>query len=241
LQMPAHNHRIAYLSFVLCGSYKEKFNRKSRHCFPGQFILHPPDETHSVNFQTTETRILRIEPSARWLKQNQDVLQFFENLTEFQKSKLNWLGTQLYLEFQKKDKFAHLAIQGLMLELLAETGRQKSENIKSNDEPRWLAQVEELVREEFNYKFSLKAIAEKIGVHSVYLSREFRRRKGCTLGEFVRQIRIEKACSEISKGKKELCEIACETGFYDQSHFTNTFKNITGMTPAEYRSAFQRG
>ncbi|HSK71187.1 MAG TPA: helix-turn-helix transcriptional regulator [Pyrinomonadaceae bacterium] len=175
-----------------------------------------------------------------WLKQNQEFLTVFENLPKAQNSKLNWLGTQLYLEFQKKDKYAPLAIQGLMLELFAEVGRQNAEINKYNDDPNWLKQVEELVREEFDNKFSLKAIAEKIGVHSVYLSREFRRRKGCTLGEFVRQIRIETACREILKGEKELCEIACQVGFYDQSHFTKTFRNQIGMTPHEYRSVFQK-
>jgi AraC-like DNA-binding protein len=31
-------------------------------------------------------------------------------------------------------------------------------------------------------------------------------------------------------------EIALETGFSDQSHFTNTFRQNTGLTPRQYAS-----
>ena len=34
---------------------------------------------------------------------------------------------------------------------------------------------------------------------------------------------------------RTIADIACETGFYDHSHFTRTFKIHTGQTPSKYK------
>ena len=49
----------------------------------------------------------------------------------------------------------------------------------------------------------------------------------------------------VNQGRKLLqhgappTQVALETGFLDQSHFTNWFKRVTGITPAVYRGAFE--
>lgn len=74
-------------------------------------------------------------------------------------------------------------------------------------------------------------------MHPVYLASEFRRRFVLTVGEYVRRLRIDYACGEISARENvSLAEIALATGFSSQSHFSKTFKRVTGMTPLEYRS-----
>jgi AraC family transcriptional regulator len=61
-----------------------------------------------------------------------------------------------------------------------------------------------------------------------------------TIGEMVRHERIEFACREILKPDAKLTDVAISAGFYDQSHFAKTFKQIIGVTPAQYRANFQR-
>jgi AraC-like DNA-binding protein len=36
-----------------------------------------------------------------------------------------------------------------------------------------------------------------------------------------------------------IIDVAAATGLCSQSHFSTTFKQMTGMTPAEYRSVFR--
>lgn len=48
-------------------------------------------------------------------------------------------------------------------------------------------------------------------------------------------LRIQRACRALSETQDTLASIASETGFTDQSHFTRTFKQIVGTTPAHYR------
>ncbi len=88
---------------------------------------------------------------------------------------------------------------------------------------------------------TLAAIASVVGMHPVYLAREFRKHFRCTVGQYQRRLRIESACLEISRSDTPLAEVAAAVGFYDQSHFSRTFKRITGLTPAEYRAVFRAG
>jgi AraC family transcriptional regulator len=74
-----------------------------------------------------------------------------------------------------------------------------------------------------------------VGVHPDHLVHAFRRQYHCTVGEYVRQLRIEFACRQITSSDMPLAEIAVEAGFADQSHFTKTFKRLVGMTPSEFQ------
>jgi AraC-like DNA-binding protein len=72
-----------------------------------------------------------------------------------------------------------------------------------------------------------------------HLARAFREHYGCSIGEYVRRLRIEAACEELSRANKPLSAIAAAAGFYDQAHFTNVFKAHVGVTPGQFR-AFRR-
>nr|WP_202329241.1 AraC family transcriptional regulator [Mesorhizobium sp. L-8-3] len=65
-----------------------------------------------------------------------------------------------------------------------------------------------------------------------------RRRFGCTIGHYVRQRRVEFGCHRLAASLDPLSEIALDAGFADQSHFTNTFRRLVGMSPGVFRSRF---
>ena len=48
--------------------------------------------------------------------------------------------------------------------------------------------------------------------------------------------RIENAKELLFNGNSDLAEISLDCGFYDQSHFTKTFKQFTGLTPQQYKN-----
>jgi len=101
---------------------------------------------------------------------------------------------------------------------------------------RSLQRAREYIHAHFADNLTLAQVARATGVHPVYLARQFRLRYHCTIGEYLRQLRIETACREISEAQTPLSVIAANAGFYDQSHFANTFKRYTGMTPTQYRA-----
>jgi AraC family transcriptional regulator len=238
--MRSHTHEPAYLSLVLKGAYTETCAKRSCTRSASTIIFHPPDEPHAVDFHNTEVRIFRIEIKSRWLEQARKSVGLPEYSTDFHGGLIGLLFNRLYGEFQQTDASSGLAIEGLMLEIIAEISRHQTRNANQKS-PRWLEQARAILRERISDPPSFQALAKTVGVHPVYLAREFRRRYHCTLGEYLRQLRIERACSEISRSHAPLCEIAAVAGFYDQSHFSNSFKRYTGMTPAEYRGVLRSG
>jgi len=123
--------------------------------------------------------------------------------------------------------------------MLAEVSRRQV-RVSDHKPPRWLAQALELLREQFSEHLTIAYLARSVGVHPVHLAREFRKFYRCTIGEYIRQLRIEYACRKLSISDASLAAIASGAGFSDQSHFSRTFKRLVDMTPAQYRAAFSK-
>ena len=234
LKMPVHRHEPAYLGIVLKGAYSETVATRTRFCKQLTTIFHPPNESHSVTFHNSDVRVFRIEMGEGLRHRIQDHASVPDEPAEFHGGLLASLALRLYNEYRNRDQWSVLAIEGLLLETMAELSRRSA---KENDRemPRWLEHVKEILTSRPTDTPSLTELAVGIGVHPVHLARVFRKNFDCTIGEFVRRLRIEKACKEIAESSAPISEIALALGFYDQSHFSNSFKRFTGMTPASYR------
>lgn len=240
LKMAAHSHDPAFFSFVLRGAYTERCGRRTRTCDASLLVSHPPDGSHAVAFHN-DVAIFRIEIKPHRLAYMREYSpRLMEAPGDFRGGLTACLAMRLYAEFKHMDKFSPLAVEGLVLELVAEASRHDSQRPEGR-RPRWLEQAREILHEQSVDSPTLSILAEEVGVHPIYLARSFRKHYRCTVGEYVRRLRIEAACREISVSRKSLSEIATASGFCDQSHFSNTFKRHTGMTPAEFRAYMRAG
>jgi AraC family transcriptional regulator len=148
-----------------------------------------------------------------------------------------WLMMRLYDAARQTDAASSLVVEGLTLELMAELSRQRTTLADSNHSqpPRWLNHAKELLHAQFPEALTHDQLAQAVGVHPVYLAHEFRRYYQCTIGQYVRRLRIEHASRQLASSAASLAEIALAAGFCDQSHFSRVFKRLTGMTPAHFR------
>jgi AraC family transcriptional regulator len=147
-----------------------------------------------------------------------------------------WLMARLRREFRLTDAEAALTIEGLVLELIAGTSRRRK--LAAEDrQARWLRQAREFLDDSFSQPLTLSVIAQAVGVHPVYLANSFRRHYQCSVGEYLRRRRVEFACHRLSASKDSLTNVALAAGFSSHSHFSRTFKRVTGMTPAQYKAA----
>ena len=91
----------------------------------------------------------------------------------------------------------------------------------------------ELLDENLGQKFTLGELAETLDLSRYHFIRTFKRYSGVPPHIYRTQKRIAAAKKLILKGYP-FADIALQTGFTDQSHFTNQFKKYTGATPSQY-------
>jgi AraC family transcriptional regulator len=234
LELPKHFHNHAYLSFVLDRPYLETYAGSTVVCAPRALRYLPPQEPHANQFETgSHCLLVEIAPAVlERIRGEQPVLDRPGEITGIAST---WLAERLISEFHDPDDVSAVAIEGILLEILAEGARNSAHGGSLQAVPRWLRMARQFIEDNYLKPVNLVEIAGAAGVHRVHLSREFRRYFDCTVGEFIRRRRIEHACNLVAKSDKALAEIAVACGFSDQSHFSATFRRLVGVTPARYR------
>ncbi|MNP46482.1 Arabinose operon regulatory protein [compost metagenome] len=94
---------------------------------------------------------------------------------------------------------------------------------------------------ESNYKegCSLQVVAAYVHVTPNYLSNLFKRETGIAFSNYVSRLRVEKAKPLLSCTKMRMTDIAEHVGFDNASYFTTVFKQLTNLSPSEYRKAHE--
>jgi AraC family transcriptional regulator len=141
-----------------------------------------------------------------------------------------FLMLQVYRELAADDPFSHTSIQMLLLEYLSRAECwQEQEKV-----PEWLKKVHEAMNDCWSETLTLKELSGAAGVHPVTISTYFPRYFSCTFGAYMRKLKVERALQLLKTPGMKLTDIAYSCGFFDQSHFTRTFKELTGFLPAQY-------
>ena len=81
----------------------------------------------------------------------------------------------------------------------------------------WLKRAEAIIRDRFSESVSLNEVAKTVAIHPVHLARTFRQHYHCSIGEYVRKLRVEFAREAIVTTDCALTDIGMAAGFYDQS------------------------
>jgi len=82
---------------------------------------------------------------------------------------------------------------------------------------------------------SLAGVAKALFVSSTYLSSLFKQELGVNFLDYVHQYRIERAKALLQSSDLKIQSVAREVGYFDEAHFTKTFKKWTGILPSQYK------
>jgi AraC-like DNA-binding protein len=83
---------------------------------------------------------------------------------------------------------------------------------------------------------SLSDLAQRVGSGRFRLLRSFERKFGLPPHAFQLNVRVRRAQALLASGTSA-AEVAAETGFCDQSHFTRRFRAVVGVSPGIYAGA----
>lgn len=170
-----------------------------------------------------------------------EMTSFLQELPDaFQLSDLETVPELFYklmrLDVENKPRQRFLAL-GYSLELVYTISRQGSS--AREDAPyahrQAMSAVEQYIRSHLSEPLDLETLARVVNLSGSYFHKVFRDYFGTTPAEYVTARRISAAKSMLVMGELSMDAIAEACGFGSRPYFNFRFKQITGITPLQYR------
>ncbi|GCE29075.1 hypothetical protein KDA_45590 [Dictyobacter alpinus] len=165
----------------------------------------------------------------------------------FQDPLLAQIGLALWRELEQQAPagklYAQIAAQMLAVHLLhhySEIRLHPSEESYQRLTARQMRRLVAFIQERLSQELTLEELATQAGFSPYYFARIFRQTTGESPHQFVLRQRVERAQQLLAQKNIPLVEVALESGFANQSHFTRTFKRYLGTTPRTYRQELNR-
>jgi AraC family transcriptional regulator len=225
-----HYHENPHICFLLQGGDIESRNHRSYERKAGDIYFYYAGETHASIFRKDISKNTNIELGKAFLGK----YEFSESQIE-RAVKDNLDAKFLILKIQQEvlinDSCSRVNIQTLLLNLF-----NYSKDSSNKPTPKWVRLLGDLLKDKWNEQITLHELSMATETHPATISKHFRKYFSCTLGEYLRKLKIEKSIPLIKNSTMSLTEIAHHCGFTDHSHFTKNFKQLTGFLPKEYRN-----
>ncbi|MCH4153505.1 MAG: AraC family transcriptional regulator [Saccharofermentans sp.] len=126
-------------------------------------------------------------------------------------------------------------VNDLQKDLLRAYCQRMNEQAKSKVVSRHIVMTIDYIRSHIQESLTVESIADSLSLNSSYLSKLFKQEMGITLSRYIRNQKIDVACSMLRHLDESSLSIANYLGFSSQSHFIQVFKKTMGITPEDYR------
>lgn len=234
IEADQHRHESPYFCFVLAGGFAELADGRERECGTGDLIFHHAAAPHANRFHPDGARCLNLELGPYWARREPRLLQ--PKGSRILRQDAARIAGRVYDEFRALSAGAALAVEGLVLLLLAEIRRVPEPSGRDRrGTPDWVVRARQALDERYRESWSLSGLADELQISPTRLARAFRESYGCSVGQYVHRLRVREACRQLARPDRSLSSIATATGFADQSHLTRIFRRYTGTTPGRYR------
>lgn len=231
-----HYHENAYFTFLLQGNMKEGNKKEIYDCPAGTLLYHHWEDAHYNIKPDLFTRGFHLEVTESWFQKFQISKDSIEGSFNLKNPALKLLMYKIFRETKLNDPSFELSVHELLLKIFSEL----SDRVENSDKkPGWVRKIDEILHENFTEKLNLTDLSKTIDIHPVHLSRDFQKHFHCSLGAYIRKLKINKSLPLLNT-YPSLAEVALECGFADQSHFIRSFKENTGITPLQYKNLLKK-
>lgn len=243
-KFPNHFHEYYVIGYIESGKRHLSCKNNEYTISPGDLVLFNPMENHTceqIDRNTLDYRCINIKPEI--MKKavleitGRDYLPQFSQPVAFdseQSSLLCELHKAIMEEqpdFKKEETFLFLIEQLLDEYTLPYTETKESDlNIE-------IKEVCSYIEAHYAEHITLDELSKIANMNKYSLLRSFTRIMGITPYRYLETVRINVAKKLLENGTEPI-DAAMETGFVDQSHFSNFFKEFIGLTPKQYKNIF---
>lgn len=222
-----HFHENAHVCLALTGGNREYRQKKQQEVTAGTMLFYCRGELHRNTNTRFPSKNINLEIEPHWFSRHD-----IEEATVEQSVKdgsFRFFVLKMYKEMLTSDNYSSVSIELLLHQALCNSRKLSTE--KSSR----IHKVREILHDQPDKTISLQELSACTGINPINISRYFPKYFQCTLGQYMRKLKIEQALQLIPDKKKSLTDIAYQCGFSDQSHFIRTFKAETGFLPNQYR------
>ena len=232
---PMHMHRCYEMVLMLDGEMTMQIDKSTYALKAGDLILVKPYRIHSYETQPEKhgTCLLCVYSDDLIAAVSGD-LSKYKLRTECLKS-IPTLYRDLFLHMQGKTDIA--SVKGFLYTLCSLFCQEidyTEEDVFSGNSL-ILRDIFIYIEKNVEQSCTLHELAKELRYNESYLSRMFLKSVGISYSEYVRNVKIDHACYLLRNTRESVFAIAAQCGYSTHSSFNRCFKQLTGLTPQEYR------
>lgn len=127
------------------------------------------------------------------------------------------------IEIEREDQLSFIIFQGQ----------------KEHDDEQ-IKKAQEFIENNFQEKITVDQLASMFAIGRRNLERRFKKATSNTVVEYIQRVKMEAAKMNLESSRENVNEVMYKVGYTDTKAFRNTFKRITGLSPLQYRSKYNR-
>ncbi|MDF2505357.1 AraC family transcriptional regulator [Clostridium sp.] len=243
-KFPNHFHNYYVIGFIESGQRHLSCKNKSYNIETGDLIIFNPGDTHTckqIDNGTLDYRCINIQSDI--MKNivlqitNKEYLPYFTEPVLFHNNLVSSLRELHFMIIEEEKDFKKEEIFFFIMEQLIGEYSDVISSFLSQEPNTEIKTVCDFLQNNYMKNIKLNDLSTLTGISKYYLLHSFTKQKGISPYSYLESIRIDKAKKFLEQGISPM-EVALKTGFTDQSHFTNFFKKLIGLTPKQYMNIF---
>ena len=110
---------------------------------------------------------------------------------------------------------------------------------KHNDEV--VLNAQSFIEKNYEDKISIEELSSNLGIGRRNFDRRFIKATGLTPLDYLQRVKIEVAKKSFENSRKSVNEVMYDVGYNDTKAFREVFSRVTGMSPVDYKSKYNKG
>lgn len=238
-----HCHNFYEFFIVTSGTVIHEINGEE-HCLKkGTLYMIRPEDKHRIKPADEGAIHMNISVVPQKLEQICEGLNISEKDFLRCKAKVRLAGDEFeffrkraerisFLEYQNDERF-HIIICELVSQAVSIIF--KNSVFGKNEQPEWFTDVLDKIHSPEYCACRAEDVYKLASFSPSVMVEYFKKFTGKTVNEYIRTIKINRACDFLKESDISIVELSNMLGYSSLSHFNRVFKEYTGLTPAAYR------